>query len=479
MDYGSATEIFILLPVLALVCILLDLSGQFKAKFWLIPILGFALIIRSGHLIDLVSFLFSMLAINFACAYLIDTASQPKQKQRALWVGLAANLAWLCWFKYAGGLTPFIVSGLQPGPGPIQPGHFPVGLSFYTLSQCMYLIDLFQGGSKRLALQEHALCASFFPSFSAGPIFRYAKVLQAAQAMATAGGAAIAGRVSRGLYLVSIGLAKKLVFSGPFAQFANACFSNAAQLSALEVAIGAAAFSLQLYFDFSGYSDIARGVARMIGFELPNNFNSPFKAASVTEFWTRWHISLSQFITSYLFTPLMRQLGTVTPHKAAFATLVVMTIAGAWHGSGLNFLLFGLLHGSAMGFLYYWRKRKIRINRFLAQALTFVFVIFAFMVFRAESLSNLSDLMAALMGRQSLFGLNVLRDNILQAREFIILAPVVLLGILIVFLCPNSNQLCERARLNLRSSFYCVQLLFISFIFMNSLFLPSFIYKDF
>ena len=482
MNYSSAIDIFILLPAIVAACCLLDLRRLAGAKFWLVLLLGLFLLVRSGDRLDIAAFLVSALIINFLSAGLIVRATHPARKLALLWIGLGANVLWLSWFKYGAGLmpllTPLLATYLPLDPARVPVSHLPLGLSFYTISQCIYLVDVFQGSSRRLDLKEHALCASFFPSFSAGPIFRYNKLLQSGAAASMVGLEAIAERVSKGLFLTSIGLAKKMVFSGPFAQIADLCFSHPGQLSALEVIIGACAFSFQLYFDFSGYSDIARGIAQMLGYQLPNNFSSPFKATSVTDFWTRWHICLSQFITSYLFSPFIRSLGKTTPHKAAAVTMIVMVVVGAWHGSGLNFVLFGALHGAALAFLYYWRMSKIKLDKVAARILTFSFIVAAFMVFRADTMSDLGQLMSALAGKNSLFGVTVLLENT-RTEDLLILGAIASMGTAISFLCPNSNELVEGTPLNIGSAVYSACALFIAFVFMNSLFLPSFIYKNF
>lgn len=388
-------------------------------------------------------------------------------RQRLLWLGIGVNVAALCAFKYAG-----LLSGLWAGTW-LEELHWalPLGMSFFTLQQIMYLVDCKEELVEPHSLFEHALFVSFFPSITAGPITRARAMI--AQFRGRGVGRSIDSDLSTGLMVFAIGLFKKCVLADSLGMMVDVGYGAPHALSHLGAWACSIGYSLQLYFDFSGYSDMAFGTARMLGFDLPWNFDAPYRARSISEFWQRWHITLSRFITTYLFTPLLRGLGRVNLHKAAFATFVAMVIAGAWHGSSLNYVVFGALHGAALGFFQYWKKLKLRLPWGIAWGLTMLLVNTAFIFFRADSLGE-----ALAVCRLLLPGGSASSGELLSQLRMPGLASWPL-ALLIVALGRPSGEVVAKFVASPSSGFLATTLLLAAVLFMNSNLGRGFVYAGF
>jgi alginate O-acetyltransferase complex protein AlgI len=201
-----------------------------------------------------------------------------------------------------------------------------------------------------------------------------------------------------GLFIFAIGLFKKVVIADTFAQWASAGFANSASLNMLEAWATSLSYTFQLYFDFSGYTDMAIGIALLFNIKLPQNFNSPYRALNVIDFWSRWHMTLTRFLTTYIYEPIVRSFGKFSFHRAMFATIMTMFIAGLWHGAAWTFVIFGLLHGLAIVTNHYWKKTKIKLPVFLAWFLTFNFLNLTFVIFRAQTWTDATNIFKSMLG---------------------------------------------------------------------------------
>ena len=321
MLFNSFGFIFVFLPVAVLGFHLLRELGQHRAASdWLIACSLF--FYAWGNPNDLPILLASVL-FNYGVARWMGAGAGPQDTRRKsiLAFGIAANLALLVYFKARGPL--------------------PLGISFWTLVQVMYLVDCYEGMVKPSNLREHALFATFFPVVSMGPMLRAKDTLAQLRGPSALGFEQLAPAI----LLFCLGLFKKVVIADSFARLADAGYASPAALSLAEGWIASLSYCLQLYYDFSGYSDMAMAAALALGIRIPANFNDPYRARSIVDFWRRWHITLSSFITTYLYTPMVRAMGKVTFAKAMIATFAAMVIAGLWHGSSWGFLVFGALHG--------------------------------------------------------------------------------------------------------------------------------------
>ena len=299
---------------------------------------------------------------------------------------IVANLVCLAAFKY---LTFFAetASGLTGLALEVPKLALPLGISFFTFHHIIYLADLLAGRAPRYTLRDYALYIALFPQILAGPLVRHSEIVHQFRTNPWAAGWEL--RWLEGLGLFAMGLVKKLYIADPLAVQSDAVFAKAGvgAVGLLEAWSGILSFTFQIYFDFSGYSDMAIGLALLFGFRLPVNFDAPYRAISVSEFWRRWHMTLSRFLRDYLYIPLggSRQ-GLSIQLGALFAT---MALGGLWHGAGWTFIVWGVLHGLALGVRVLWRHGAApAIPVPAGWALTFLFVCVTWVFFRAPDMGS-------------------------------------------------------------------------------------------
>ncbi|MEQ1748227.1 MAG: MBOAT family O-acyltransferase [Prosthecobacter sp.] len=318
--------------------------------------------------------------------------------------GLIANLALLGWYKYAGFFAEnfAILTGL---PISVPKVALPLAISFCTFQQVSFLVDCHGGQVQHFDFRRYLLYIVFFPHLIAGPVVRHHELLpqlEAPRDMSTRW-----YDITWGIHLFAIGLFKKTVFADRMAVYADAVFGAAAAgntLSMIEAWGGALAYTLQLYFDFSGYADMALGSARMLGVHLPQNFDSPYKSENIADFWRRWHITLSHFLRDYLYIPLG---GSRRGDGKTYYNLVItMLLGGLWHGAAWTFIIWGMIHGIALAICHWWREftktRGWMLPRWIAYGLTMLFVIIGWVIFRANSWNAATSVLAAMFGQTAL-----------------------------------------------------------------------------
>ena len=314
-------------------------------------------------------------------------AKTPAHKKALLWLGAGLLLAVLAFFKYTGfalSLTP--LEGLFSPPGWLAP----LGLSFVTFQQIFFLRDCYDGTlGEDVSPLDYACCLTFFATATCGPITRVGELVPQFQKPAPFSWDDLAA----GLYCFALGLAKKVLIAGIFANGANFGYANAGALSPADTALTILCYTLQIYFDFSGYCDMASGMARMMGITLPVNFNSPYKALSVKDFWGRWHITLSRFFRQCVYIPLggSRRGMAVTCRNI----MIIFLLSGLWHGAGWGFIIWGALHGAAM-VVQRLCGGKVSLPKPLAWLITFLFVNVAWVFFRADSAGQALTLLGGL-----------------------------------------------------------------------------------
>lgn len=402
---------------------------------------------------------------NWWCARAITTREvNSGPRRRLLQAGLAGNVALLATYKYVPVVFAAPALGTTLG--------FPLGLSFFTLAQVMYLVDVYEGLVPAGGWRDHAVFVSFFPNVTAGPLLRRRLFDRELPSLATG---LPAERVSSALLLIALGLSKKVVLGDSFAAVATAGYARAGTLTAPEAWLAALAGTFEMYFDFAGYSDMALGVGGLLGLSLVRNFNAPFTAPHISDFWKRWHISLSDFITTYLYTPLLRAMGKATVHTAAIASLVAMLIAGVWHGAAWKYVVFGALHGGALGAYQYWKRRKRPLPRGLDVAVTFAFVHLAFMTVRAPDLGVAGAMLADMAGRGGDGGL----WSAISVGDWRMLAGPLVAGSLLAFVGPTADTIAARARPMVRSDLTVFGLLVLSYFYMGSRAVTEFRYRQF
>jgi alginate O-acetyltransferase complex protein AlgI len=332
MLFASFPYILLFLPLVVLVCIALrKLVGPRAAQIWIVAASIF--FYAKSNPSNLIYLAISILA-NWGFARWIAKTEQPAKKRILVWA-LVLNIVYLSAFKYLGFFASLFAFALPHGfKVPMLP--FPLGISFFTITQIMYLIDCYEDTLSAGSLLDHASFVTFFPYLISGPLGRAKRMRHQFGNFGGQEGAR-ANLLARGVYLFAIGLFKKAVLANSFAQVVDFGNTTATNMSSLESWIFSIAYALDVYFDFSGYSDMAIGSALMLGIEIPRNFDRPFSSKSIIEFWQRWHISLTQFITAYLYTPILRAFKKRTLFTAAIATFFAMGIAGLWHGAAWTF----------------------------------------------------------------------------------------------------------------------------------------------
>lgn len=395
MLFSSSIFLFGFLPVAVAAFALATLAGgrTLAAAWLLLASLFFYAYWHSAHLLLLVG---SVLA-NYACGMgLARNRSGP-----LLVLGIAGNLALIGYFKYAG----FLVDSATSLFGRDIPGldiALPLAISFFTFQQIAYLVDIRRGHPPAPDLLRYALFVVFFPHLIAGPLLHHAQIIPQFQKDSVF-------RIARanlliGAAIFAVGLYKKVVLADGIALYATPVFDNAvhAPPEFFRAWSGALAYTFQLYFDFSGYSDMAIGLARLFGVRLPVNFNSPYKAASIIDFWRRWHITLSRFLRDYLYVPLGGN--RKGPLRRQANVMVTMILGGLWHGAAWTFVAWGALHGLYLLVNHAWRSLRRRIagaaapsaaEMWLGRTLTFLAVVIGWVLFRARSFE---DAMAILRG---------------------------------------------------------------------------------
>ncbi len=348
-------------------------------------------------------------------------------------LGIVLNLAALGFFKYANFFLANLFA-LSDRAAPQLDIVLPLGISFFIFQKISYLVDLRRGDRHVYPLADYCLFVFFFPQLIAGPIVRHNEIIP--QFDAPPRRAEMWENLGRGAMLFVLGLTKKVAFADTLAPNVNLLFAKAAAGTVLNFAEGWAAavsFALQIYFDFSGYSDMAIGLALMFGFRLPFNFDAPYRSASIREFWRRWHMTLSRFLRDYLYIPLGgNRLGGL---RQAVNVILTMLLGGLWHGASWTFVAWGGLHGAALALNGAWARRGLGFPRLAGWALTMLFVLVGWVLFRAADFATAAHIL------QSMAGLDGFGKVKLANRA------VLYIGLAVAALGPTSQQaILERLR---------------------------------
>jgi D-alanyl-lipoteichoic acid acyltransferase DltB (MBOAT superfamily) len=388
-------------------------SYAFLFLFLPVVLVGFALCVRAASQTVTMAFLIAAslvfygwwnwhylpllglsMAFNYAWARVLrrDALRAYRSRHRlTLGFGIAVNLGVLGYFKYAGMLVDTF-NALLGGTWRVGEIVLPLAISFFTFEQITYLVDAYRGQTPAHTALHYATFMTFFPRLIAGPIVRPREMLP----QLTRRFHCTADDVATGLFIFAIGLCKKVVFADTLSAWVGPVFDQAGVAPLGDAWAAVLAYTLQIYFDFSGYSDMAIGLARMFGITLPENFDSPYQADSIGDYWRRWHITLSSFLRDYVYIPLGgNRLGA---GRSIANLLVTMLLGGLWHGANWTFVVWGGVHGALLGIERLWRGRGGRLPMGLARALTFTAVVLAFVLFRAPSFERAGEVYAGLAG---------------------------------------------------------------------------------
>lgn len=464
MLFNSYVFIFLFLPI--------ALIGFFALARWTTPLLA-------KLWLTVASFVFygywnvayvPLLLVSVSFNYLIGgaIAREPRESLAAKWLlgaGVSLNLAIIAYYKYANFLIDSL-NGVLRAQFELPIILLPLAISFYTFTQIAYLVDAYRGETQgeNYNFVNYCLFVVFFPQLIAGPILRHDELIPQLRE----------GEIfsfsqrnfAIGMVLFSLGLSKKVLIADNVSPWVAPVFQNAADASFIETWVGALSYTFQLYFDFSGYSDMAIGLGLMFNTHLPINFNSPYKAISITDFWRRWHITLSNFLRDYLYIPLGgNRHGQVRRYGNLMTT---MLLGGLWHGAGWTFVLWGGFHGLYLCINHAWRKFGVRLPQIVGWAVTFVAVVAGWVLFRAQNLAEGVALLRSLLGFNGIvipgeaggklsvltqFGIGLKSWNDLAYIPEIAGTKTIVFGILLVLLAvvtlaPNTQEIVKKMKPN-------------------------------
>ena len=406
------------------------------------------------------------------------SGGEERTQKAVLFAGIAGNVLLLCYYKY----VDFFIGNINSIIGlhlAFQKIILPLGISFFTFTQIAYLVDTYAGTAKEYDFLNYALFVTFFPHLLAGPIIHHKEMMPQFARMRNK--ATSYRNWSVALFLFFIGLFKKTIIADSLSRVANTGFDAPAALTLADAWVTSLSYTLQLYFDFSAYTDMALAASLLFNIRLPFNFNSPYKATDISDFWRRWHMTLSRFLRDYIYIPLGgNRRGNFRTYVNLMATFLV---GGLWHGAGWTFVFWGFLHGAATVIHRFWDKWGMRLPRFFAWFITINFVNVAWVFFRAKTWSDALRVLKGMCGLNGVplspllwnFGVtfgSMIHANIHKNIFFIL----VILSAIAVF-AKNSNELSQTFKPDWKSAAFVVVLAVYTLLGMNRV--TEFLYFNF
>lgn len=387
MFFNSFQYLLVFLPLCILVYNITKIFNVLASKWVMIlfSIYFFTFISGDGFYILILS-----CAINY---YFLIELNKNKNKLTLI-ASIIINVILLSYFKY---LHFTLSHGLLSEYTWISSLGMPLAISFFTFQQISIQVDTYSSKIGKISITDYFYYILFFPKLISGPITRYSDLMpQANEKRLSKSSEFIAG-----LSIISIGLFKKVVVSSCFTNIADAGYASAGALTFFDSWGASLAYTMQIYFDFSGYSDIAIGSALLLGIKLPINFNSPYKSTNIREFWDRWHISLSTWLRDYVYIPLG---GSRAGNSRTYINIIItFVISGAWHGSTINFIIWGSMHGIATCVSRAWSNYGMKMNKTLGWLVTFLFINFSWVPFRASSLEDTLHVFKSMIGMNGVY----------------------------------------------------------------------------
>ncbi|MDD3007929.1 MAG: MBOAT family protein [Arcobacter sp.] len=371
-----------------------------------------------------------------------------KSTKKMLTFGIVGNVALLGYFKY----TDFFIENFNWALNKdVDLLHLalPLAISYFTFQQIAFLVDSYRGETKEYDFLNYALFITFFPQLLMGPIMHHKEIIPQFQ---TKWKSFIRWEnVSLGLFIFAIGLAKKCLLGDPLTDYAQYAFDNAQKLSMIEAWYASVSYVLSYYFDLSGYADMAIGIGKMFNIDIPKNFNSPYKARNFADYWKRWHITLSRFLSDYIYKSLGGNKSLVW--VMYLNIMITFFVSGFWHGAGWNFVVWGLLNGIFVVMAHMMKKANLQMNYYLAWSLMF----FGLIITRILFVSN--DFGDAWYVTTTLFDISNLRFENLFYVDFYLQSFYIILALFIALACKNSMEISQNFKPNFKYIFYTMILL--------------------
>lgn len=407
-------------------------------------------------------------------------------KKSILIFGIIINLSLLGYFKYA---DFFIENFNLATSSNVNLLHLvlPLAISFFTFQQIAYLVDSYRGETKEYDFLNYALFVTFFPQLIAGPIVHHKEMMP--QFASTWNMVKNYKNIAFGLFIFSIGLFKKVLIADTFAVWATAGFDTAATLNLFEALATSLSYTFQLYFDFSGYTDMAIGISLLFNIKLPINFNSPYKATNIQDFWRRWHITLSRFLRDYVYIPLGgNKISSFRTYSNLLATFV---IGGLWHGAGWTFIFWGFLHGMALIIHRVWSNLGFKMWTWLAWFITFNFVNIAWVFFRAKEWDDAIKVLKGMIGLSGIILPSAFSNKLVFLSQYgvefggfvknikgDIFTPLwIIIGLIFVIIFKNSIEKIQSNKLNLKMALFSSFIFFYEILYLNKV--SEFLYFNF
>ncbi len=432
MLFNSYSFLFLFLPIN--IFLFYFLSKTQNSKLLVIYLLIASLIFYSIDNIQYLPLLIISVFINYLFGQIIKKNKNFKRKLYLI-ISIIFNLFLLIFFKYSSFLILDILNFNELSADKIYfyQGQIPLGISIYTFTQIGFLVDTYLKETYDSNFYKYSLFVILFPHILAGPIIHHKKIITQLE-----GESFYKFKLDNlvyGIILFVIGLSKKVLIGDNIGPYADTMFDDPALFGVIGSWIGSLAYTFQLYFDFSGYSDMAIGLAIMTNIKLPINFNSPYKSVSLIDFWKRWHITLSTFLKDYLYIPLGgNRFGSFRRYQNIFITMI---LGGIWHGANFTFIIWGFIHGIGIIANHLTKQYFKRLPNFISIFITFLFVNFAWVIFRANSISD------AIVIYRNMFDLNNINyDEINIGIVYIIIC------MFIVFILPNSQEILKLIKKN-------------------------------
>ena len=429
MLFNSYEFIFLFLPIA--ICGFFLLGKHFKHE-WAIGWLVLASFFFYGwwdyHYVVL-------LALSIVFNYFVGKRIEQKQSKKWLMTGIVGNVAALGYYKY----TDFFFSSINAAMGrecfTLLHIVLPLGISFFTFTQTAYLIDAYRRETKNRSFLTYCEFVTIFPHLIAGPIINHKTMIP--QFVADKNFLVNYDNIAKGIAFFVFGLVKKVIIADSLAKGVNAAYEHAETLNFVDSWIASIGYTFQLYFDFSGYSEMAIGLALMLNLSFPLNFNSPYKACSIIDFWRRWHMTLGTWVKNYLYIPLGGN--RKGEWRKSFNLFTSMLIIGIWHGAGWTYVLWGGLHGVCLLINHQWRRLGIALPKVVNWGLTFLTVNFLWVFFRADSIEKAWSMICTMVSIPAFDMIKLDRAMYTTRGEINIL----MIATVLLIILPNTQQILE------------------------------------
>lgn len=391
--------------------------------------------------VDYLSLILLSMIFNYSIGSTLSLENNLKINKKIIMIfAIIVNIALLGYYKY----FDFLIQNINT----IFHSNFnymnimlPLAISFFTFQQIAYIVDSYHGKTKEYDFLTYSLFVTFFPQLIAGPIVHHSEMMP--QFSNLRNRFINHKNISIGLFLLAIGLFKKVIVADFFSVFVIGAFDKFPILTCFEAWCASISYTFQLYFDFSGYCDMAIGIGYLFNIVLPQNFNSPYKAHNIQDFWRRWHMTLSRFLKDYVYIPLGgNRCGKFNTYKNLFLTFL---IGGIWHGANYTFVIWGILHGLASCIYKAWQNLNIKLPNFISLMTTFLFCNFAWVYFRATSVEKANQIILSMFGFNGFAPIVIDKLRLsFEGGNLKLSIFLVIPAFIIVFCCPNSLELARK-----------------------------------